>query len=161
MSLALSTAAVIGTSGLVALYTFATADADLSLLLRGKHKRDAFVGKVVWVTGASQVREAVEQKVGTGVQASCLYKLLVLSVVSDTQASCHGGQQTVTLNLIDEIIPMPYYQHCPSLGEEAHQDGKAQTGLLAPLLCSTGLCKQTASASQAVRDAAQTNSVCH
>lgn len=56
VSLALSTAAVIGTSGLIALYTFATADADISLLLRGKHKRDAFVGKVVWVTGASQVR---------------------------------------------------------------------------------------------------------
>jgi hypothetical protein len=56
LSLALSTAAVIGTSGLIALYAFATADADISLLLRGKHKRDAFAGKVVWVTGASQVR---------------------------------------------------------------------------------------------------------
>lgn len=49
------TAVVAATSGLIALYGFATADADLSLLLRGKHKRDAFVGKVVWVTGASQV----------------------------------------------------------------------------------------------------------
>ena len=51
----LSTAAVVGTSGLIALYTFVTADADLSLLLRGKHRPDAFKGKVVWVTGASQV----------------------------------------------------------------------------------------------------------
>jgi hypothetical protein len=58
VSVVLSTAAVISTSGLIALYTFATADADLSLLLRGKHKRDAFVGKVVWVTGASQVRSS-------------------------------------------------------------------------------------------------------
>lgn len=55
ISILASTAVVMATSGLVALYTFATADADLSLLLRGKHKRDAFVGKVIWVTGASQV----------------------------------------------------------------------------------------------------------
>lgn len=55
VSVVLSTAAVIGTSGLIALYSFATADADLSLLLRGKHKPGAFKDKVVWVTGASQV----------------------------------------------------------------------------------------------------------
>jgi len=55
VSVVLSTAAVIGTSGLIALYSFATADADLSLLLRGKHKPGVFKGKVVWVTGASQV----------------------------------------------------------------------------------------------------------
>lgn len=54
VSVVLSTAAVIGTSGLIALYSFATADADLSLLLRGKHKPGVFKGKVVWVTGASQ-----------------------------------------------------------------------------------------------------------
>lgn len=41
---------------LVALYRFATADADLALLLRGRHKPGAFRGKVVWITGASQVR---------------------------------------------------------------------------------------------------------
>jgi hypothetical protein len=56
VSVLLSTVAALSTSGLIALYTFATADADLSLLLRGKHKADAFAGKVVWVTGASQVR---------------------------------------------------------------------------------------------------------
>lgn len=53
-SLVLSTVAVAATSGLIAIYAFATADADLSLLLRGRHKRNAFAGKVVWVTGASQ-----------------------------------------------------------------------------------------------------------
>lgn len=41
---------------LFALYRFATADADLALLLRGRHKPGAFRGKVVWITGASQVR---------------------------------------------------------------------------------------------------------
>ena len=33
---------------------FAFADADLHLLSLGDHKANAFVGKVVWVTGASQ-----------------------------------------------------------------------------------------------------------
>lgn len=59
VSVLLSTAAIIGTSGLIVLATFVTADADLSLLLKGKHKRDAFKGKVVWVTGASQVSSMV------------------------------------------------------------------------------------------------------
>jgi dehydrogenase/reductase SDR family protein 7 len=38
----------------VQLLRLATADADLALLWRGKHKPDAFRGKVVWLTGASQ-----------------------------------------------------------------------------------------------------------
>jgi hypothetical protein len=33
---------------------FSTADADLNLLLRGDHRPNAFEGKVVWCTGASQ-----------------------------------------------------------------------------------------------------------
>jgi hypothetical protein len=64
ISIVAGTAVVAATSGFIALYSFATADADLSLLLRGKHKRDAFVGKVIWVTGASQVR--------TRTQCQCL-----------------------------------------------------------------------------------------
>lgn len=38
----------------VALGRFATADADMGLLLRGSHRRGAFEGQVIWVTGASQ-----------------------------------------------------------------------------------------------------------
>ena len=38
---------------------FAFADADLHLLSLGDHKANAFEGKVVWVTGASQGMGAV------------------------------------------------------------------------------------------------------
>eukprot|EP00878_Enallax_costatus_P028471 GHUV01030755.1.p1 GENE.GHUV01030755.1~~GHUV01030755.1.p1 ORF type:complete len:242 (+),score=58.72 GHUV01030755.1:199-924(+) len=52
---AIFTVLTIGTAvTVVALFTLLKADADLGLLLRGKHKPDAFTGKVIWITGASQ-----------------------------------------------------------------------------------------------------------
>lgn len=56
--------ASVTTAWIVALFSLATADSDLSLQLRGRHKPNAFQGKVVWVTGASQV--------GRGTAASCV-----------------------------------------------------------------------------------------
>jgi hypothetical protein len=50
---------VSATTSAIVLYGLLSADADLGLLLRGKHKPDAFRGKVIWVTGASQVCTAV------------------------------------------------------------------------------------------------------
>jgi hypothetical protein len=47
-------ATVSATTSAIALYGLLSADADLGLLLRGKHKPDAFRGKVIWITGASQ-----------------------------------------------------------------------------------------------------------
>jgi hypothetical protein len=55
----LALAAVSATTSAIVLYGLLSADADLGLLLRGKHKPDAFRGNVIWVTGASQVRAAV------------------------------------------------------------------------------------------------------
>lgn len=43
----------------VAVLSLVRADADLGLLLKGKHKPNAFRGKVVWITGASQVRGCI------------------------------------------------------------------------------------------------------
>uniref|UniRef100_A0A383WEJ1 Ketoreductase domain-containing protein n=1 Tax=Tetradesmus obliquus TaxID=3088 RepID=A0A383WEJ1_TETOB len=45
---------VSATGTAIALYGLMSADADLALLLRGRHKPDAFRGKVIWITGASQ-----------------------------------------------------------------------------------------------------------
>lgn len=47
---------VSATGTAIALYGLMSADADLALLLRGRHKPDAFRGKVIWITGASQAR---------------------------------------------------------------------------------------------------------
>ncbi len=47
-------AAALSTFAITKLVQFAFADADAALLSKGDHKADAFQGKVVWVTGASQ-----------------------------------------------------------------------------------------------------------
>jgi hypothetical protein len=56
VSVVVTTLAVAASAWLYAAYLFFTADADLGLLLRGRHRENAFADKVVWVTGASQVR---------------------------------------------------------------------------------------------------------
>jgi hypothetical protein len=56
LSLLLTALVSAATTASVAVLAFWRADADLNLWLRPRHKRDAFAGKVVWVTGASQVR---------------------------------------------------------------------------------------------------------
>ena len=47
-------AAALSTFAITKLVRFVFADADSNLLSLGDHKPNAFEGKVVWVTGASQ-----------------------------------------------------------------------------------------------------------
>lgn len=52
--LLLAAAVAVSAWALYRLFRFATADADLSLLSKGNHRPNAFAGRVVWCTGASQ-----------------------------------------------------------------------------------------------------------
>jgi hypothetical protein len=59
LSMSTAVAALTAGAAIAWLARFATADADVGLLLRGRHARGAFKGRVVWVTGASQGLGAV------------------------------------------------------------------------------------------------------
>lgn len=52
--LLLTAAVAVSAWALYRLLCFATADADQSLLSKGNHRPNAFAGRVVWCTGASQ-----------------------------------------------------------------------------------------------------------
>lgn len=97
VSVLLSAVAAVSTSSLIALYTFATADADLSLLLRGKHKADAFAGKVVWVTGASQGLGATIAQYLARQGAKVIISARSQDKLQNTRASCPRPSDVLVL----------------------------------------------------------------
>ncbi|KIY95436.1 hypothetical protein MNEG_12525 [Monoraphidium neglectum] len=107
-------AALAAGAAVAALARFVTADADMGLLLRGGHRRAAFEGKVVWITGASQGLGQALAAYLASQGARLILSSRSLEKLQRAKEACAGGRAAAP-----EIVLLPLDVEGPQAALEA------------------------------------------